>query len=72
MKSHVIKNSNGHIVLSTSAFQGIRRLFNLLKKALCVFQFFLPVQRRFYYHKEEQAFKIAAEMKKRQIPGPPI
>ncbi|MCG8688250.1 MAG: hypothetical protein MI892_25480 [Desulfobacterales bacterium] len=72
MKSHVIKNSIGHIALSTSAFQGIRRIFNILKKTISVFRFFLPVKRRFYSHKEEQSFRAAAEMNKRQIPGPPL
>ena len=64
---HVLIN---YVAPSIPAANSLSRLNAALRKPGAVFRFLNPVKRKFYSHKEKQAFRTAANIKKHNIPGP--
>lgn len=68
---HVIKNILiVHIASSIPAVPGISKIGAVFKKLRAVVRFFIPKKRKFYSHKEEQAYRAAINIKKNNPPGP--
>ena len=60
------------IVLAIHAFQGL--VLHPIKNIMTGLRSFLPRKRKFYYHKEQAAYKAVMEVKKNTFPGqgPPL
>ncbi len=69
----LIKNNIVHpIALAIPFFKGI--VLHLIRVIIKGHRFFSPRKRKFYYRKEQAAFKAAMEIKKNNFPGqgPPL
>ncbi len=62
------------LALSIPALPGIKQALYIIKIFLKGLGFFFPPKRKFYYRKEQAAFKNAMEIKKNNFPGqgPPL
>ncbi len=55
--------------LSIPAIPGIGQALHIIKTIMKGLRFFFPPERKFYYPREEAAFKHAMDIKKNSFPG---
>ncbi len=75
IKKNIVYSIVPPIVLAIPAFQGMaHRLITMIIKGSRCLRFFIPRKRKFYYPKEQAAYRAAMERKKNNFPGqgPPL
>ncbi len=69
MKTRIKNYIPYHFALSVPAIPGINLALGIIKTIVKGLRFFFPPERKFYYPKEEAAFKNALDIKKNNFPG---